>query len=261
MIKVIEHVIAVPSGELYAKHWQLNDSQLAPIILLHDSLGSVAQWRDFPISLSQATGRSVIAYDRLGFGQSSVRTEPASFTFIEDEANIFLPAVVAAFALEHYVLFGHSVGGGMAITAAARHAQQCLAVISESAQAFVEERTLEGIRAAEEAFANPQQFARLQRWHGERAQWVLDAWAKVWLHPSYGDWCLDAELQQVHCPVLAIHGDGDEFGSNAFPERIVEKAQGPTQLALLRGFGHVPHREDEAVIINIVSQFLAKFLL
>lgn len=258
MINETEHAITVPGGELYAKHWQLAGSQLAPIILLHDSLGSVAQWRHFPTSLSQATGRSVIAYDRLGFGQSSTRTKPASFTFIEEEAAVYLPAVAAAFALEHYVLFGHSVGGGMAITAAAQHGQQCLAVVSESAQAFVEQRTLEGIRAAQQAFADAQQFARLARWHGERAQWVLDAWTKVWLHPSYREWSLDAELQQVYCPVLAIHGDGDEFGSEAFPKRIVAIAKGPTQLELLPGMGHVPHRENEALVVNTVSQFLTK---
>lgn len=260
MLQERETWVAVPSGELYVKQWQFANSVAAPIILLHDSLGSVAQWRGFPANLARATGRSVVAYDRLGFGQSTLQTLLPTPSFIADEAKLYLPAIAAALGLQAYVLLGHSVGGGMAFTNAAHQQEQCLAVISVAAQAFVEERTLLGIRAAEKALSGSEQFSRLARWHGERAQWVLDAWTKVWLAPAFRDWSLDAVLPNVRCPVLAIHGGEDEFGSQAFPKRIIKTVRGPAELVLLPLLGHVPHREDEEAVLHAVQAFLAKHL-
>ncbi len=248
--------IAVPNGDLFVRRWSIASAAHAPIVLLHDSLGSVEQWRDFPEALSHATRRSVIAYDRLGFGRSTQRIEPASPRFIDEEAEIYFPALRAGLALERAVLFGHSVGGGMALTIAALHPDAVAAVVSESAQAFVEGRTLEGIRAAQRAFADPAQFARLERWHGERARWVNAAWADNWLSPAFDGWSLDAVLPRVSCPVLAIHGDRDEFGSLAFPRRIAAGVAGPAELMLLDGCGHIPHRERRDEVLERVASFL-----
>lgn len=200
----------------------------------------------------------MIAYDRLGFGQSSPRAERPSIDFIDEEARLFLPALRHALDLPRYVLFGHSVGGAMALTMAAND-EGCTAVITESAQAFVEARTLDGIRAAQAQFAVPQQFARLARLHGDKARWVLDAWTEVWLSPEFAAWNLDASLARIRCPVLAIHGDLDEYGSVEFPRRIVGKANGPTQGAILEGCGHVPHRERQGDVLHLTAAFLDRY--
>lgn len=248
--------LEVPGGQVFARQWAMGEPHLAPLVLLHDSLGSVELWRGFPAALAQATGRTVWAYDRLGFGRSSPRTEPPSLGFILEEAQVYFPAVAAQLELDQYILFGHSVGGAMALCIAAHQPARCCAVIAESAQAFVEERTLEGIRAAQQGFHDPAQFARLARWHGDKARWVLEAWTGVWLSPAFRGWTLEPYLKQVRCPVLAIHGDADEYGSVAFPECIVAGVPGPARLEVLHDCGHVPHREKEPLVLGLVGDFL-----
>jgi len=243
---------------VFVRHWHPDGAKSAPIVLLHDSLGSVEQWRSLPATLAVRTNRPVLAYDRLGFGQSTSRTTPADGGFIDDEARVHWPAIADALGLCQYVFFGHSVGGGMALVAAAVPGNRCVAVITESAQAFVEERTLSGIREAMKSFEDDRQFCRLVRWHGQRARWVLDAWTEVWLSPPFRSWSLDPYLAQVHCPVLAMHGDSDEFGSAAFPRRIVAGVRGPARMQILEACGHIPHREREDEVLSCVCSFLVE---
>ncbi|MCS7059322.1 MAG: alpha/beta fold hydrolase [Meiothermus sp.] len=253
---VSDHRARVPGGQVFARQWAVGESRKAPIVLLHDSLGSVELWRGFPAALAQATGRTVWAYDRLGFGRSSPREEPPSVDFILEEAQLYFPVIAAQLGLQEYALFGHSVGGAMALCIAAHQPDRCRAVIAEAAQAFVEERTLQGIQTAQQSFQDPTKFARLKRWHGEKARWVLEAWTGVWLAPAFRAWTLEPCLKKVHCPVLALHGDRDEYGSVAFPERIARGVQGPARMEVLPGCGHVPHREKEALVLEAVKGFL-----
>jgi pimeloyl-ACP methyl ester carboxylesterase len=248
--------IDVPGGRLFARRWRGGLGKRPPIILLHDSLGSVEQWRDFPQTLAAATCRDVIAYDRLGFGKSSPRTDRPSRQFILEEARDFFPAIQRALGLGRFILFGHSVGGAMALAIAASHGADCEAVITESAQAFVEPRTVAGIRSARDEFTDPAHFARLEKWHGRKARWVLDAWAESWLSQDFASWTLDPFLPRVTCAVLAIHGDLDEYGSVEFPRRITMSVKGPSELAILERCGHVPHRERSAEVLRLAATFL-----
>ena len=251
--------VATPQGRLFARVW--NDDAArpdrAPIVLLHDSLGCVELWRDFPSALSAATGRTVVAYDRLGFGGSDPHPGRLALDFVTDEPRRGLLPVADALRIERMILFGHSVGGGMAIAAAAVAPERIVAVVTESAQAFVEERTLAGIRAARASFQAPEQLERLARYHGTKARWVLDAWTETWLSPAFATFTLDAELRRVRCPVLAIHGDGDEFGSVAFPERIARLPSPPGRAVVLERCGHVPHREQPAIVLRNVVALVA----
>lgn len=223
-----------------------------PVVLLHDSLGCVGLWRDFPAELAARLGCPVIAYDRLGFGRSSARDAAPSPRFIEEEAESAFPALRKTLDLGEFRLFGHSVGGSMALAIAA-NSDGCLGVVSESAQPYVEQRTLDGIRMAEARFARPEEFARLARWHGDNAHWVLRGWIDTWLSPAYADWNLDAVLRRVACPVLAVHGENDEFGSVAFPAHIVSRVAGPAKELVLADCGHVPHREMPDVVLRRVA--------
>jgi pimeloyl-ACP methyl ester carboxylesterase len=261
-LRTASTLVALPAGQVFVQRWQPEaapqGSAACPIVLLHESLGSVGQWRDFPVRLAQATGREVLAYDRLGFGRSSVRSDAPSLQFIEQEAQQHFPALMAALGLPRYALLGHSVGGVMALQIAATHPAQCQAVLSLSAQAWVQPRTLEGIRAAQRFFADAQQWARLQKWHGERMDWVFRAWTDVWLHPDFAGWSLDNVLPRVTCPVLAIHGRRDEYGSTEFAQRIATGvARGEV---LLLDCAHHPHREQTAQVLAAARDFLRRTL-
>ena len=162
-------------GRLYARRWDPAGAAGAPIVLFHDSLGCVALWRDFPEQLASETGRSVVAYDRLGFGLSDPNPATLVRGFIEEEADGDFARLRDALDIGPFVAFGHSVGGGMAVNVAARHASDCRALITESAQAFAEDRTVAGVADAKRGFAEPGQLDRLKKYHGEKAAWVLGA--------------------------------------------------------------------------------------
>lgn len=252
--------IATDAGTLFVRAWVPSlrrDPAVAPFLLFHDSLGSVELWRKFPEQLAIATGRSVVAYDRLGFGRSDPYPGRLDFTFIRDEAVKVVPALLDALGLNEIIPYGHSVGGGIAITTAARFPERCVAVITESAQAFVEELTLAGVRAAQAEFERPGQIERLARYHGDKARWVLDAWVETWLAPHMAAWCLDDALRGVNCPTLALHGDLDEFGSVEHPQRIARLTQGKARAVILEACGHVPHREQPKRVLDEVTDFLS----
>ena len=251
--------ITHPDGRMLARRWQPTAPcpALAPIVMLHDSLGCVALWRSFPADLCRATGRTVIAYDRLGFGQSDQRTARPSLDFIAEEAQQYFPALREQLGIGRFVALGHSVGGGMAVHCAAQSPADCEALITIAAQAFVEDRCLQGIRTAQAQFQDPAHLERLTRYHGDKAHWVLDAWVGNWLHPDFADWSLAGVLPQVTSPVLALHGDLDEYGSDRHPHRIGELSTGPAQVHLLPGVAHVPHREKPEQVLGLIQDFLA----
>lgn len=255
--------LATARGELQVQRWQPVAVAAtpgvvapAPIVLLHDSLGSVALWRDFPAQLAAVTGRMVLAYDRLGFGLSDAAPGPLAPDFVAQEAQGDFAALQHALGLERFIVLGHSVGGGMAAHVAAAYPQQCLALVTESAQTFVEERTLEGIRVARDNFAQPGQMERLAKHHGDKAAWVLSAWVDSWLSPAFAHYSLQSTLAQVRCPVLAIHGEQDEFGSLAHPRNIAAWVPGAVEQEIVAGGGHVPHREQPERITARIAQFL-----
>lgn len=255
--------IEVGGVALHASTWGQLHAARPAIVLLHDSLGSVALWRDFPAHLAARSACAVVAYDRYGFGQSTARTDRLSADFIAAEARPWLQAVLQQLGIGRAILFGHSVGGGMAVAAAAQMPQQIVGVITESAQAFVEDRTLQGIRAARIGFADPQQVARLAKYHGNdlrQARWVLDAWIDTWLSPTFADWSLAPALTQLQCPVLALHGEHDEYGTQAHPQMIATLAAafpGQGRYQILPQCAHVPHREQEAKVLQAICDFLA----
>ncbi|AUH62937.1 alpha/beta fold hydrolase [Paracoccus zhejiangensis] len=255
-MSITEHWIETPRGRLFLRDWAGDGS--VPLILMHDSLGSVDLWRGFPEALARATGRRVLAYDRLGFGRSG--QHPGELDrpgFVTGEARGNFARVIAALGIDRFAILGHSVGGGMGIGIAAAYPDRCRALVTISAQTFAEPLTLQGIREAKAGFAASGQMERLARWHGEKAPWVLDAWTETWLSPAFADWTLDAALARVRCPVLAIHGEADEYGSIAHPRRLAERSGGPVVLRLMAGEGHFPHRSDEAGTVAAVAEFLA----
>jgi len=247
-----------PRGRLFVRSWTPHSAcGLAPLILLHDSLGSVELWRGFPAALCEATGRAVVAYDRLGFGQSDPHPGALAPDFVSAEAGGDFAAVREQLGIERFALLGHSVGGGMAVHCAIRHGAACVGLVTEAAQAFIEDRTVRGIAAAKELFRDPKEFNRLKKYHGEKTRWVLDAWIGTWLQPVFANWSLRTVLPQVACPALVIHGADDEYGSTTQATTIAGGIGPHARLAILAATRHVPHREHPARVAGLVRDFLA----
>lgn len=253
-----DHWLESPHGTMFIRTWSPEKAPglEPPIVLFHDSLGCVELWRDFPDQLCIATGKTVIAYDRLGFGRSDIHPGGWTTQFIREEAERYFPLVKEHLGIDTFIAFGHSVGGGIAVHCAAHFPEQCRFLVSESAQAFVEERTLRGIRAAELAFQAPGQLDRLKRYHGEKAEWVLQAWTQTWQSPSMQNWDLERSIQSIRCPTLVIHGELDEYGSEQHARRIGNLAPGRSKVLLIENCGHVPHKERKDLVLETVAEFL-----
>lgn len=245
---------------LFTRSWMPSvpeASRRAPILLFHDSLGCVELWRSFPEKLAAATGRRVVAYDRLGFGRSDPHPGKLGLDFVADEGRSTVPLLCAQLGIGDFIACGHSVGGGMAVETASQWPGRCLALVTIAAQAFVEDRTLDGIREAQRDLKGAGNLARLARYHSDRTRWVVDAWIETWLSPAFAGWTLDRPLAGVRCPVLAVHGERDEYGSIRHPQRI---AEGRGEALILPGIGHVPHREAEDVLVEAIAGFLSLLL-
>lgn len=257
MNKISEQYIGVPGGAIFVKRWMPRSTlSEVPVLLLHDSLGCVEMWRDYPRLLSEKIGRTIIAYDRLGFGRSTARDALPSVRFVSEESEIYLAPLFDNLGIERFTAFGHSVGGAMSVVCAGTFGDRCESVITESAQAFVEDRTRQGIIDAKKSFEDAKVFEKLKKYHGNKTQWVLDAWIKVWLSREFASWSLKDDLPKMRCPVLAIHGDNDEYGSVKFPEMICALAGGTAEKKIISNCGHVPHREKLDLVLDLIAKFL-----
>jgi pimeloyl-ACP methyl ester carboxylesterase len=249
--------IQLGDRQLFTRSWTPSDpevGQRAPILLFHDSLGCVELWRSFPEKLAAAACRRVVAYDRLGFGRSDPHPGQLGPDFVADEGQSTVPLLCDQLRIGDFIACGHSVGGGMAVSTASQWPGRCRALVTIAAQAFVEDRTLDGIRLAQRDLKGPGNLARLARYHGDKTRWVVDAWVETWLSPAFANWTLDRPLAGVRCPVLAVHGELDEYGSVRHPQRI---AEGRGETLILPGIGHVPHREAEGALVAAITGFLA----
>jgi pimeloyl-ACP methyl ester carboxylesterase len=237
-----------------------DDDRVGPtIIFLHDSLGCISVWRDFPDRLASTLGCDALIYDRRGYGASTpFGREPRRLDYLEDEADV-LARVLDACGIGDSVLFGHSDGGSIALITAARRPDLVSAVITEGAHVFVEEATLAGIRAARATLRDTDLRDRLARHHGDRTDAVTSAWIDVWLSSEFRDWNIERYLPAIRCPVLALQGADDEYGTPDQVRAIIEGVAGPACGALIAGAGHTPHRANADEVIRLTEQFLADF--
>lgn len=257
--QTIEKMLPTEYGKIFVKIWQPTATEQIkeiPILLLHDSLGCVQLWRDFPEQLCTATQRVIIAYDRLGFGQSDAITTRLSVDFIQQEADL-VTELLDQLEIPKVIALGHSVGGGMAVSFAAQFPSRCVAVMTEAAQSCVEQKTVDGITLAKQMFQDAEHMQRLKKYHGEKAQWVLNAWTETWLSPEFRDWNLDRDLQSLQTNLLIIHGDRDEYGSLEQAQRLA--MYGNADVHIIENCGHVPHREQPQRIVKIIQAFVENY--
>jgi len=223
------------------------------VVLLHEGLGSLGLWRDFPRKLADATGCPVFAYSRPNYGRSSASAPlPRPVGYMHDEA-LLLGEVLRAADVRDPVLFGHSDGASISILYAAAHAVRAL--VLEAPHVFAEELSLESIAKARDAYERGDLRARLSRWHDhvDAAFW---GWNGPWLHPGFRGWCLTGCLPSIRAPALLVQGDADEYGTLAQIEAIQRGLAGPNESLIVPGAGHSPHRDAEAAVLDATSRFL-----
>ncbi|KAA0250930.1 alpha/beta hydrolase [Acidobacteria bacterium ACD] len=227
------------------------------LVFLHEALGSIPQWRDFPSALCAAACLPGLVYERRGFGGSDPLAGPhRPLDYLHHEARDVLPEVLSACGVTRPVLVGHSDGGTIALLFAAAFPDGAAALVTEAAHVLVEDVTIDGIRRAEEAWRTTDLKSRLSRHHGEKTDELFQSWAGTWTRGDFRDWSIVEELAAVSCPALVIQGLDDEYGSPAQVDAIVRAVSGPAHPFLIPGCGHVPHRQAAEAVLQAVLLFL-----
>ena len=225
------------------------------LVFLHEGLGSIRQWRDFPARVAAATECRALVYNRYGYGNSDVLKElRVTVRFMHDEALVALPELLAKLEIDSPVLVGHSDGASIAlIYAGAGHAVRGLAVMAP--HVFVEDHGLRSIERVKQQFETTDLAERLGRYHRD-ARRTFYLWSDAWLDPQFRRWNIEEYLPSISAPVLAIQGTDDEYGTMAQLESICGKVNGTCETLELAGCGHSPHRDQPDAVLAAIGRFV-----
>ncbi len=224
------------------------------LILLHEGLGSVAMWRDFPGRLAHAAGCNALVYSRYGYGKSDPLAEPRAVRYMHDEALVALPELLDRLGIERPILVGHSDGGSIALIHAGARKRAVAAVVTLAAHVLVEDVSVSSIAAAKVAYETTDLRSKLARYHADvdSAFW---GWNRIWLDPAFRAWNIEAYLPGIECPVLAIQGEDDEYGTMEQMRRIGAQVR-DVELLELEDCRHSPHKDQPEAVLDAVTRFV-----
>src|SRR5215210_556284 len=229
------------------------DAGRRALVLLHEGLGSVRLWRDFPRALAAATGRRVIAFSRYGHGRSERPPAPRTPAFFHEEARDVLPAVLEQVDAPEPILVGHSDGASIALIHAGERPVSGLALLAP--HVVVEDITVNAIRETRREFEEGALRERMARHHDDPDA-AFFGWCDVWLDPAFRTWSLEAEARRVTAPTLLIQGAEDPYGTLDQLDRIESRVRGPVQRLVVPG-GHSPHLEAPEPVLAALAEFTA----
>lgn len=243
------------------------------IVFLHEGLGSVSMWRDFPDRVASVTGCGALVYSRMGYGASDPMRVPRSVRFMHQEALDVLPAVVRHFGLEEVVLFGHSDGASIAVIYAGSRPGEApgregtpaagaslRGLVLEAPHVFVEPVCVESIARIAQAYGTTRLRERLARYHGENTDSMFRTWTDVWLRPEFRQWNIEEYLPMIGCPVLVVQGEDDEYGTLRQVEAVRAQVGGPSRSLVLAHCGHSPHSDQPDAVLEAAGRFLREAL-
>jgi pimeloyl-ACP methyl ester carboxylesterase len=239
-------------------------TQKPTLVFLHEGLGSVSLWRDFPAKLCNELNTAGFLYSRNGYGQSPLFTEPLGVDFMHVQAQHDLPELLRTHEITRPILIGHSDGASIALIYAALAAtndqwSQPIAAVVMAPHIFVEQVCIDAISALRKRFETDAQLqAGLNRHHRD-AQKTFSTWTRAWLAEDFKQWNIQSLLPSIKCEVLAIQGEDDPFGTMAQVRGIANHHEKSTILEIA-GCGHNPHAEATDQVIDAISQFLAPVL-
>jgi pimeloyl-ACP methyl ester carboxylesterase len=225
------------------------------VVMLHEGLGSIAMWKDFPEQLARATGCRALVYSRYGHGKSERLAEKRSADFMHHEAKVVLPELLRQFEIERPILLGHSDGASIALIYAGTWPAQVRALILEAPHVFVEDFGIRSITAIRRLYESSDLPKRLARYH-DRADETFRGWNDIWLDPQFRDWNIEEHLAAISCPTLVFQGEDDEYGTLAQVEAIQRRVPA-TQTLILPHCGHSPHRDQPSLTLDAISKFVA----
>jgi pimeloyl-ACP methyl ester carboxylesterase len=236
------------------------DPDRCPLVLLHEGLGSVSAWRDFPEALQRATSRRVLAFSRFGHGRSDPPAEPRTPAFFHEEALDILPHVLRRLDAREPVLVGHSDGASIAAIYAGSHQDHRVRGLVLIAPHFIcEDITHASIAELRKEFEAGELRSRLARWHAD-VDATVRGWSDVWLGPDFRAWDISEYLAYIRVPVLIVQGEDDHYGTVRQIAIVQEECYCPVEVALLPGARHSPQREAPEATMRVVTEFIARLL-
>ena len=226
------------------------------LVLLHEGLGSISMWRDFPARLAAATGCRTLVYSRYGYGQSDVLEQPFKPDFMHHEAHEALPEVLAALEIENPVLVGHSDGGSIALLHAGI-GDPVAGLVVMAPHCFVEDISIRSIEAAKRTFETTDLSDRLAKHHRDVRR-TFYGWNDIWLDPEFRSWNIESCLSDIRCPILAIQGEDDEYGTMAQIEAVARHATTSSGVELLKlaDCRHSAHKDQTLAVIDAIDRFV-----
>ena len=230
-------------------------SDLPVMVFLHEGLGCNALWRDFPDRLAERTGLPALVYSRYGYGQSDVFDAPLTPRFMHDEARQALPELLDRFSITRPVLVGHSDGASIALIHAGEHPERVEAVVALAPHLFVEPVTIASIADLAARFPGSDLPRRMARYHRDPRA-TFEHWARAWLDPAFRDWNIEAEVAKVRCPVLALQGLQDEYGTMLQVRRVAQLSPRARWVGI-ENCGHSPFIDQPDRVLAEVGRFLA----
>jgi pimeloyl-ACP methyl ester carboxylesterase len=256
--------VALPAGRIEYR-WighrgtALHDASLPVLVFLHEGLGCVGLWKDFPDGVAAATGLPALVYSRIGYGGSDPCALPRPITYMHDEAQDMLPALLQALGIQRHILVGHSDGASIAlIYAGSAHRDGLLGVVAMAPHVFCEEISVTSIRAAGKAYAEGDLRARLAKYHGDNVDCAFRGWCDSWLNPDFLHWNIEGHVDRIAVPVLVIQGEDDEYGTRAQVDSIERRAGAET--LMLPACGHSPQRDQPDACQRAITGFTSRLL-
>jgi pimeloyl-ACP methyl ester carboxylesterase len=226
------------------------------LVFLHEGLGSVSHWKDFPARVAEATGCPVTVYSRYGSGNSDVLTEARPVRFMHDDALAVLPELLSQLGIKNPILIGHSDGASIAIIYAGVH-DGVRGLVLLAPHVFVEDLSIASIAEAKVTFQTTNLPEKLARHHRDAAR-TFWGWNDIWLHPDFRSWNIEEYLSRIACPILVIQGLQDQYGTMAQVEAIQKQAGGSVQVLALDKCRHSPQRDQAQSTLQAITTFVAK---
>ena len=240
------------------EHLRIDGPAEAPLLVfLHEGLGSVAMWKDFPARACALLGARGLVYSRPGYGRSTPRPadRPLAPDFMHRQAHEVLPALLAALGIDEPIVpVGHSDGGSIALLYAARFPQAVRGLVVMAPHTMVETLSLASIRAARHTWETTDLPQRLARYHDD-AESAFRGWNDIWLHPDFERWNIGPAVDATTCPILAVQGVDDEYGTLEQIHGIARRRPG-TRVLELADCGHSPHRDQPEAVFRAIGSFL-----
>ena len=229
------------------------------LVFLHEGLGSVALWKDFPEAVSAATACPALVYSRYGYGRSEALDAPRAVDYMHREALETLPELLHRLEIANPVLLGHSDGASIALIHAGSGRWPVRGLALMAPHVFVEELTVSSIAEAKVAFETTDLAAKLARYHDDPAS-TFKGWNDIWLHPDFRRWNIEAYLAGVRAPVLLIQGEDDRYGTVAQVRAIERQLRGPVETLILARCAHAPHVDRRQATLDALARFVRRLL-